>query len=70
MEIKRIDSQPTASSSARATAGQEGPAEWLPGSVRIQPVFESPEPARARARASRSRRVHAQRSIRIHSVRR
>jgi quercetin dioxygenase-like cupin family protein len=38
MEIKRIDSQPTS----------KGPAEWFTGSVRIQPMFESPEPARAR----------------------
>jgi len=38
MEIKRIDSQPT----------RKGPAEWFIGSVRIQPMFESPEPARAR----------------------
>ena len=38
MEIKRIDSQPTG----------KGPAEWFTGSVRIQPMFESREPARAR----------------------
>jgi len=38
MEIKRIDSQPT----------RKGPAGWFTGSVRIQPMFESPEPARAR----------------------
>ena len=38
MEIKRIDSQPT----------RKGPAEWFTGSVRIQPMFENPEPARAR----------------------
>src|SRR5213595_703719 len=38
MEIKRIDSQPTS----------KGPAEWFTGSVRIRPMFESPEPARAR----------------------
>ena len=37
MEIKRIDSQPT----------RKGPAEWFTGSVRIQPMFDSPEPARA-----------------------
>jgi quercetin dioxygenase-like cupin family protein len=48
MEIKRIESQPTASSSAKATAGQEGSAEWFAGSVRIQPLFEASEPARAR----------------------
>ena len=38
MEIKRIDSQPT----------RKGQTEWFTGSVRIQPMFESPEPARAR----------------------
>ena len=38
MEIKRIESQPTS----------KGPAEWFTGSVRIQPIFEGPEPARAR----------------------
>jgi len=36
MEIKRIDSQPT----------RKGPTEWFTGSVRIQPMFESPVPAR------------------------
>ena len=59
MEIKRIESRLTASSFANrparkakacraATAGQEGPAEWFTGSVLIQPLFESPEPARVR----------------------
>jgi quercetin dioxygenase-like cupin family protein len=38
MEIKRIDSQPTS----------KGPAEWFTGSVRIQPLFEAPEPGRVR----------------------
>jgi quercetin dioxygenase-like cupin family protein len=38
MEIKRIDSQPT----------RKGQTEWFTGSVRIQPIFESPEPTRAR----------------------
>ena len=38
MEIKRIESQPTS----------KGPAEWFTGSVRIQPLFEAPEPARVR----------------------
>jgi quercetin dioxygenase-like cupin family protein len=35
MEIKRIESQRT----------RKGPAEWFTGSVRIQPLFEAPEPA-------------------------
>ena len=38
MENKRIESQPTS----------KGPAEWFTGSVRIQPLFEAPEPARVR----------------------
>src|SRR5215212_6118823 len=38
MEIKRIESQPTS----------KGHAEWFTGSVRIQPLFEAPEPARVR----------------------
>ena len=38
MELKRIESQPTS----------KGPAEWFTGSVRIQPLFEAPEPARVR----------------------
>src|ERR1700741_423326 len=48
MEIKRIESQHTASSSANATAEQEGPAEGFTGSVPIQPLFEAPEPGRVR----------------------
>ena len=36
MEIKRVNSQQTS----------KGPAEWFTGSVRIQPLFEAPEPAR------------------------
>ena len=38
MEIKRSGSQPSAS----------GPAEHFTGAVRIDPLFEAPEPARAR----------------------
>ena len=38
MEIKRVGSQ----SSTR------GPTDWFTGSVRIQPLFEAPEPARVR----------------------
>ena len=38
MEIKRVGSQQTS----------KGPAEWFTGSVRIQPLFEAPEPARVR----------------------
>jgi len=38
MEIKRIGSQPSG----------EGPADWFTGRVRIDPLFEAPEPARVR----------------------
>jgi len=37
MEIKRSGSQPSS----------RGPAEWFSGSVRIDPLFQSSEPARA-----------------------
>jgi quercetin dioxygenase-like cupin family protein len=36
MEIKRSGSQPSA----------KGPAEWFTGTVRIDPLFDAPEPAR------------------------
>jgi quercetin dioxygenase-like cupin family protein len=36
MEIKRVGSQPSV----------KGPAEWFTGSVRIDPLFQAPEPAR------------------------
>jgi quercetin dioxygenase-like cupin family protein len=37
MEIKRLGSQPSA----------RGPAEWFTGSVRVDPLFQAAEPARA-----------------------
>jgi len=37
MEIKRAGSRPSG----------KGPAEWFTGAVRIDPLFEAPEPARA-----------------------
>ena len=37
MEIKRVGSQPS----------QKGPAEWFTGTVRIDPLFTAPDPARA-----------------------
>jgi quercetin dioxygenase-like cupin family protein len=58
MEIKRVDTQASAASSATASVvpavsrdrptGQEGPAEWFTGKVWIEPLFEAPEPARIR----------------------
>ena len=38
MEIKRSGSQPS----------NKGPADWFTGAVRIDPLFEAPEPARVR----------------------
>lgn len=35
MEIKRVGSQPS----------RKGPAEWFTGSVRIDPLFQAPDPA-------------------------
>jgi quercetin dioxygenase-like cupin family protein len=37
MDIKRNGSQPS----------RKGPAEWFTGTVRIDPLFQSPDPARA-----------------------
>jgi quercetin dioxygenase-like cupin family protein len=39
MEIRRNGSQPS----------NKGPAEWFSGIVRIDPLFEAPDPARVRA---------------------
>ena len=38
MEIKRSGSQPSS----------KGPADWFTGAVRVDPLFEGPEPARVR----------------------
>ncbi len=38
MEIKRVGSQPSG----------KGPSDWFTGTVRIDPLFEAPEPARVR----------------------
>src|SRR5947199_8894297 len=37
MEIKRVGSQPSS----------QGPADWFTGTVRIDPLFQAPAPARA-----------------------
>ena len=41
MDVKRSGSQPSA----------KGPAEWFTGTVRIDPLFDAPLPARASAAA-------------------
>jgi quercetin dioxygenase-like cupin family protein len=38
MEIKRCGSRPSA----------KGPSDWFTGTVRVDPLFEAPDPARAR----------------------
>jgi quercetin dioxygenase-like cupin family protein len=38
MEIKRVGSQPSG----------KGPADWFTGTVRVDPLFEAPPPARGR----------------------
>ena len=50
MEIKRNGSQPSS----------KGPAEWFTGAVRIDPLFEAPDPARVgrRQRHLRAGRAH------------
>src|SRR5260370_27945578 len=58
MEIKRVDTQASAASSATASTvaavsrdkptGQEGPADWFTGKVWIEPLFDAPDPARIR----------------------
>ena len=58
MEIKRADTQASASFSATASpiaalsrdkpAGQEGPGDWFTGKVWIQPLFEPADPVRVR----------------------
>ena len=56
MEIKRVGSQPSA----------KGPADWFTGTVRVDPLFQAPDPAscswgqrhvRARARGPRGTRT-------------
>jgi quercetin dioxygenase-like cupin family protein len=59
MEIKRVDTRASASSSATASAvdalsrdkptGREGPADWFTGKVWIEPLFDAQEPARIRS---------------------
>lgn len=54
MEIKRSGSQPSA----------KGPAEWFTGTVRIDPLFDAPAPARA---AGASRHARARRRTAWHT---
>ena len=58
MEIKRAGSQPST----------KGPSDWFTGTVRIDPLFQAPDPALFRARASRLSRVLGLLGIRIRSA--
>ena len=65
MEIKRVGSQPSA----------RGPSEWFTGPVRIDPLFQAPDPALvqgASVPSSRGRGLHGTRipSVRLLSLRR
>jgi len=57
IDIKRNGSRPS----------QKGSEDWFTGTVRIDPLFQAPEPARPAK--SRSDRVPARRGTRIHSGR-
>ena len=59
MEIKRAGSQPSG----------KGPAEWFTGTVRIDPLFQATELARAAGNRVTLSRVPAPHGIRIHSGR-
>ena len=51
MEIKRVGSQPSA----------KGPSEWFTGTVRIDPLFQAPDPPLFKGlalRSSRARELH------------
>jgi quercetin dioxygenase-like cupin family protein len=67
MEIKRVDTQASATSSPTASAipalsrdkpaGQEGSQEWFTGKVWIQPLFEAPPPSENSGVAGESSRI-------------
>ena len=60
MEIKRSGSQPSG----------KGPADYFTGTVRVDPLFQAPDPARVAAPASPSSPARAPRGTRIRWVRR
>ena len=59
MEIRRVGSQPSA----------KGSPEWFTGTVRVDPLFEAPEPPRLSGASVTFEPAHALRGIRIRSVR-
>jgi len=59
MNIQRIGSQPSG----------KGPADWFTGTVRVDPLFTAPDPARVAAPTSRLNLARAPRGIHIRSAR-
>jgi len=59
VEIKRVGTQPSA----------KGPSEWFTGTVRIDPLFQAPEPHSFKAPAYRSSQARGLHGIRTRSVR-
>ena len=55
MEIKRSGSQPS----------RKGPAEYFTGTVRIDPVFDAPEPARIRCAKGNRAAIARERGLTI-----
>ena len=55
MQITRVGAQPSG----------KAPAEWFTGSVRVDPLFAAPEPARVQARTSPSSRARGRLGTRI-----
>jgi hypothetical protein len=60
IDIKRNGSRPS----------QKGPEDWFTGTVRIDPLFQAPDPARAVLARSRSSPAPARPGTRIRSARR
>jgi hypothetical protein len=59
MEIKRIGSQPSA----------RGPSDWFTGTVRIDPLFQTPDPALVQVAGVTFERVRGPHGTPIRSVR-
>ena len=60
MEIKRSGSQPSG----------KGPADYFTGAVRVDPLFEAPDPARVWSATSPPSRARGRRGIRTRSGKR
>ena len=55
MEVKRFGTQ----------ASAKGPSDWFTGNVRIDPLFQAPDPALVQGASVRSSRVREQRGTHI-----